>query len=202
MLCIIRDDLCERCFNDMTTAQYVRIGGMLILALFVCAITQVYAESALTEADFQRIGSKYGVSPYLLLAISRVESQHGEVLGKHDVSKVVDSKQLRYLKKIARQTGRDVSEFKGSKAGALGYMQIMPSTFYTYAQDGNGDGKKDPLNPHDSLATAAHYLARTIAVKKNIRTALRSYNNSSAYVEKVSKLSAKLELEITFAARQ
>jgi len=174
----------------------------MILAMFVCAITQGYAESPLKESDFQRIGSKYGVSPYLLLAVSVVESQGGELLGKYQVSKVVDSTQLAYLKKIARHTGRDISEFKGSYAGAMGFMQIVPSTFHTYAQDGDGDGLKDPLNPHDSLATAAYFLARTIAIKKNVRGALRSYNNSAVYGEKVLKLSQKLELETTFAARK
>ncbi|GAK52453.1 lytic murein transglycosylase [Candidatus Moduliflexus flocculans] len=186
----------------MTTAQYAKIGGIMVLVMFVCAIPQGYAESPVKEADFQRMGSKYGVSPYLLLAVSIVESQNGELLGKYEVSKVVDNTQLAYLKKIARHTGRDVSEFKGSAAGAMGFMQIMPSTFHTYAQDGDGDGIKDPLNPHDSLATAAYYLARTIALKKNVRNALKSYNNSVEYCESVVKLSQKLELETTFASRK
>ncbi len=148
------------------------------------------------------MGSKYGVSPHLLLAVSIIESQSGELLGKYEVSKVVDNTQLAYLKKIARQTGRDVSEFKGSSAGAMGLMQIVPSTFHTYAQDGDGDGVKDPLNPHDSLATAAYFLARTIAIKKNVRIALKSYNNSTMYCESVVTLSQQLESETTFAARE
>ena len=81
-------------------------------------------------------------------------------------------------------------------------MQIVPSTFYTYAQDGNGDGVKDPLTPLDSLATAAYYLARTIAVKGNLRSAIRTYNNSDIYCAEVLKLSQDLELNSTFAARQ
>ncbi len=198
----LRDISRSALLKDMTTAQCAKIGGILVLAMFVCAIAQVYAESPLKEADFQRMGSKYGVSPHLLLAVSLVESQGGELLGKHEVSKVVDRTQLTYLKKIARHTGRDISEFKGSSAGAMGFMQMVPSTFYTYAQDGDGDGLKDPLNPHDSLATAAYFLARTIAIKKNVRGALRSYNNSTVYCENVIKLSQKLELETTFAARK
>jgi membrane-bound lytic murein transglycosylase B len=83
----------------------------------------------------------------------------------------------------------------------MGYMQIMPSTFYTYAQDGDGDGIKDPLNPYDSLATAAYYLARTIAVKKSLRTAIKNYNNSSIYCERILNLSRKLELESKLAAQ-
>lgn len=179
--------------------QYIRISVFLILFISAFSITE---GMALSETDFQTIGSKYGVSPYLLLAISIVESQCGELTGTYEVQKVVDSTQLKFLRKIARHTKRDLSIFKGSRAGAMGYMQIVPSTFYTYAQDGDGDGMKDPLNPYDSLATAAYFLARTIAVKSNLRTALRSYNNSSVYCTKVLKLSDKLEFESKLAARQ
>jgi len=128
--------------------------------LFMFHISQVYA---LSELDFQIIGNRYGVSPRLLQAISVIESRGGKLTGSYEVRKVVDSTQLKFLKKIARDTDRSISDFKGSYAGAIGYMQIMPSTFYYYAQDGDGDGIKDPLNHYDSLATAAYFLARKIA---------------------------------------
>ena len=158
--------------------------------------------SALSESDFQAFGRKYGVSPHLLQAVSIVESQKGELMGKFEVKKVVDKTQLRYLKKIAQQTGRSISEFKGSYAGAMGYMQIMPATFYEYAQDGNGDGVRDPLNPYDSLATAAYYLARNIAKRSNMREALRRYNNNDSYCDKVLVLYRQLELESQLAASE
>jgi membrane-bound lytic murein transglycosylase B len=175
----------------------------MVLAIVVCGVSQAFAEDeTLTEADFQRVGSKYGVSPYLLLAISEVESQHGTLLGKNEIREVVNPRQLRYLEKIARHTKRDISEFFGSAAGAMGHMQIVPSTFYTYGQDGNGDGIKDPLDPQDSLATAAYFLARTIAVKGSLRTAIKGYNNSSAYCNEVLALSKQMEMESTFAAKK
>lgn len=179
-------------------AKFAGIGMILVLAVLACGASQIFA---LSESDFQAIGSKYGVSPHLLLAISIVESQRGELVGRHEVRKVIGSTQLKFLRKIARRTGRALSEFKGSPAGAMGYMQIMPSTFYIYGQDGDGDGIKDPLNPYDSLATAAYYLARTIAVKESIETAIKTYNNSNVYYRKVLSLSQKLEVESKFAAR-
>ena len=186
----------------MQKTWYAKTAILVFLACIACGTSEALAEDELTEADFQRVGSKYGVSPYLLFAISEVESQHGTLLGKKKVHEAVNPKQIRYLEKIARHTGRDVAEFKGSSAGAMGQMQIMPSTFYTYGQDGNGDGVKDPLNPQDSLATAAYFLARTIAVKGSVRTALKGYNNSSAYCNEVLALSKKMEMESTFAAKQ
>lgn len=171
--------------------------SLLVLIVLIYGVSQA---SALSKTDFQKMGSKYGVSPYLLLAISIVESQKGELLGKYEVREVVNISQLKFLRKIARHTGRDISEFKGSHAGAMGYMQIMPSTFIMYGQDGDGDGIKDPLNPLDSLATAAFFIAHKIASKSSLRTALRRYNNSAAYCEKVLRLSRKLELDSTFAS--
>ncbi len=156
---------------------------------------------ALSEADLQTIGSKYGVSPSLLKAISILESQKGKLLGNYEVRKVISRTQLKFLKKIARHTGRSISEFKGSHAGAMGYMQIIPSTFYMYAQDGDGDDVKDPLNPYDSLATAAYFLALKTAEKSNMQAVLKSYNNSSVYCVKVLKLFRKLGLEKKLASR-
>ena len=48
----------------------------------------------------------------------------------------------------------------GSWAGAMGQTQFMPSSFLSYAQDHNNDGKKDIWNSkEDALASAANYLS-------------------------------------------
>ncbi len=179
-----------------TLSIKILLTGVLIGLL--CGTSQVWA---LSETDFQKVGSQYGVSPYLLIAISVVETRQGRLLGKHEVKKVIGGKQLKFLRKIARHTGRDISEFKGSYAGAMGYMQIVPSTFYTYGQDGDGDGIKDPLNDYDSLATAAYYLAYRIAVNDTLTAAIKNYNNSTTYCEKVLKLAHEMQLESKLASR-
>jgi len=168
------------------------------ILLTVC-LSQVFA---LSDTDFQEIGNKYGVSPYLLQAISIVESQNGTLTGKYQVSEVVDQTQLKYLRKIARHTGRPLSGFYGSHAGAMGYMQFIPSTFYKFAQDGDGDGVKDPLNDHDSLATAAYYLATKLSKTKSKVVTLRHYNNSRMYGRKVLSLYRQLEANSKLVSRQ
>ena len=45
-----------------------------------------------------------------------------------------------------------------STAGALGWMQFMPSTWEMYGVDANDDGRKDPYNPVDAICAAARYL--------------------------------------------
>ncbi len=185
-------------YITITVMGSIKTIGTIVPTVLAFYVSQVFA---LSDLDFQSVGTKYGVSPYLLQAISIVESQDGELLGEFQVSEVVDETQLEFLKKIAWHTGRSLSEFKGSYAGAMGHMQIVPSTFYIYAQDGDGDGIKDPLNPYDSLATAAHFLARNIALKNGMRAALRRYNNSAVYCQKILKLYRQLELESKFASR-
>ncbi|GAB2777598.1 bifunctional lytic transglycosylase/C40 family peptidase [Streptomyces daliensis] len=44
-----------------------------------------------------------------------------------------------------------------SSAHAVGIAQFIPSTWAQYGVDGDGDKKKDPLNPADAVASMAHY---------------------------------------------
>ena len=43
-----------------------------------------------------------------------------------------------------------------STAGAVGWMQFLPSSWEMYGLDANGDGRKDPYNPVDAICAAAH----------------------------------------------
>jgi membrane-bound lytic murein transglycosylase B len=51
------------------------------------------------------------------------------------------------------------SNTMGSWAGAMGYVQFIPSSVLAYARDGNGDGKIDIINNKiDAIYSAANYL--------------------------------------------
>jgi len=53
----------------------------------------------------------------------------------------------------------DLASMKGSWAGAMGQAQFMPSSYLQYAQDFDGDGRKDIWsNPGDVFASIANYL--------------------------------------------
>lgn len=53
-----------------------------------------------------------------------------------------------------------------SPVGAQGLAQFMPGTWAEYGRDGNGDGRADPWDPMDAIASAATFdcaLARYVA---------------------------------------
>ena len=71
-----------------------------------------------------------------------------------------------------------------SSAGALGWMQFIPSSWQMYGVDANDDGRKDPYNPVDAICAAARYL-RAAGGQEDLRTAIFAYNHADWYVDEV-----------------
>ena len=71
-----------------------------------------------------------------------------------------------------------------SSAGALGWMQFLPSSWEQFGLDANGDGKKDPYNPVDAICAAAHYL-KLAGGNKDLYQAIFAYNHADWYVQEV-----------------
>jgi cell wall-associated NlpC family hydrolase len=76
-----------------------------------------------------------------------------------------------------------------SSAGAIGWMQFMPSTWARWGVDANGDGKADPDNPTDAIFSAARYLAGC-GGQFDIARAVYCYNHASWYVNEVLGLAS------------
>jgi membrane-bound lytic murein transglycosylase B len=81
-----------------------------------------------------------------------------------------------------------------SYAGAQGPMQFLPSTFASYAVDGDGDGDTDIQDPADAIFTAANYLCRNGAGRggESLYRAIWHYNHADWYVQLVLKLAGQL----------
>nr|MBA2522476.1 lytic transglycosylase domain-containing protein [Solirubrobacterales bacterium] len=71
-----------------------------------------------------------------------------------------------------------------SSAGALGWMQFIPSSWQMYGVDANSDGRKDPYNPVDAICAAARYL-KAAGGQEDISTAIFAYNHADWYVDMV-----------------
>jgi membrane-bound lytic murein transglycosylase B len=71
---------------------------------------------------------------------------------------------------------------------AVGPMQFIPSTWASWAADGNGDGLADPNNVYDATLAAGNYLCaggRDLSEPDGIDSGLLSYNHSWDYVRTV-----------------
>ncbi|HEX5374615.1 MAG TPA: lytic murein transglycosylase [Solirubrobacterales bacterium] len=71
-----------------------------------------------------------------------------------------------------------------SSAGALGWMQFLPSSWEAFGLDANGDGRKDPYNPVDAICAAANYLDLS-GGSENLYDAIFAYNHADWYVQEV-----------------
>ena len=88
---------------------------------------------------------------------------------------------LAAINEIETDYGRNLNV---SSAGALGWMQFLPSTWRAYGVDANKDGKKDPYNPVDAIFAAARYL-KAAGYEQNVRRAIFAYNHADWYVDSV-----------------
>ena len=119
---------------------------------------------------------KFRIPPFLLSIYQAAGTQYG-----------IPWQVLAAINEIETDYGRNLSV---SSAGALGWMQFIPSSWAMYGVDANGDGKKDPFNPVDAIFAAARYL-RAAGGNKNISQAIFAYNHAGWYVQSVL-LRAKL----------
>jgi hypothetical protein len=76
------------------------------------------------------------------------------------------------------------SDLNVSSAGAIGWMQFLPSTWQRYGTDATGSGVADPYNAADAIFSAARYLDAAGA-SSNLPAAIFAYNHSTSYVESV-----------------
>ncbi|MEU0401262.1 lytic transglycosylase [Streptomyces sp. NPDC006197] len=91
---------------------------------------------------------------------------------------------------FAKITDTDGGAFDGDRVHdrAVGPMQFIPSTWATWGQDANSDGKKDPNNIYDAAQAAGLYLCandRNLALKADLDQAILSYNRSREYLNTV-----------------
>jgi murein DD-endopeptidase MepM/ murein hydrolase activator NlpD len=91
---------------------------------------------------------------------------------------------LAAINKVESNFGRNMGP---SYAGAIGWMQFMPSTWVRWGTDANADGVADPWNPDDAVFSAARYLAAAGGTQDLYR-AVYSYNHADWYVREVLAL--------------
>ena len=126
------------------------------------------------EDRLKAIGRTYRVEPQVVLAIWGMETNYGSYRGSNNAIRALATlaydgrrrnfaeEQLIAALKIVQAGDVAPWDMRGSWAGAMGHTQFMPTSYLAYAQDFDGDGKRDIWgeDPTDALASAASYLAR------------------------------------------
>ena len=124
------------------------------------------------QALLNKASKETGVPVAILLGILGVETSFGRILGRY---KVIDSlytltvgypprsaffrQQLINLFYLVREQNIAIEDVKGSYAGAMGAPQFIPSSYRTFAVDGDGDGLIDLFdNWNDIIMSVANYL--------------------------------------------
>ena len=126
------------------------------------------------RAMLERVSKKYGVQARFIVAFWGIETDFGRVTGGFPVIAALATlaydgrrssyfrKELMYALEIVDRGHIGAKEMMGSWAGAMGQAQFMPSSFKSFAVDGDGDGRIDLwTNKADVFASAANYLARS-----------------------------------------
>jgi SLT domain-containing protein len=114
--------------------------------------------------------NKFRIPPFLLSIYQAAGTQYG-----------IRWEVLAAINEIETDYGRNLNV---SSAGALGWMQFIPSSWRTYGVDANNDGEKDPYNPVDAIFAAARYL-KAAGGEDNLRRAIFAYNHADWYVDSV-----------------
>ena len=121
---------------------------------------------------FARIEAEYGVEQEVVAAIWGLESAYGTFRGTVPTINALatlsyDARRSAFFEgqliaalKIIQNGDVTPAAMQGSWAGAMGHTQFMPGSWWEFAVDFDGDGKRDIWgdDPADALASTANYL--------------------------------------------
>jgi murein DD-endopeptidase MepM/ murein hydrolase activator NlpD len=91
---------------------------------------------------------------------------------------------LAAINKVESNFGQNMGP---SSAGAIGWMQFMPSTWLRWGTDADGNGVADPWTATDAIYSAARYLAAA-GGRADIAHGVFAYNHADWYVKEVLDL--------------
>ena len=135
----------------------------------------------------------------LIAGIGRVESDHGRFAG---AQLLTDGRSAPPIIGIALDGTRSalIRDTDGGRLDgdqvydrAVGPTQFIPSTWATYASDGDGNGTSDPFDIDDAAAATAKYLCAAGGDLSSVagqRQAVLTYNHSDEYVATVLGIAA------------
>jgi lytic murein transglycosylase len=148
-----------------TPAQYLKESAFDALA------TQGRKLAEQHRATLTRIEQRFGVPAAIVLAIWARETGYGAAKMPHSAIRALATQaylgrrkeqfreEFLLALKMLQEGHVTLAAMRSSWAGAMGHPQLLPSGFYKYAVDFDGDGRRDIWNSvPDALATIANHL--------------------------------------------
>lgn len=124
------------------------------------------------QALLNSVSAQYNVPSQYIVALWGIETDYGRVTGGYSVvgalaTLAFEGRRAQFFRtellkalKIIDEGHITAGNMLGSWAGAMGQSQFMPSSFLSFAQDGNNDGRKDIWTTlPDVFASIANYLS-------------------------------------------
>ncbi len=124
------------------------------------------------RATLDRIEKRFGVPAAVIVAIWGLETNYGgDSSGKFSVVRSIatlayDCRRSDFFTphlldtlRIVQRGDLSLAQLRGGWAGEIGHTQFMPSNYYKYAVDFDGDGRRDlDRSVPDMLASTANFL--------------------------------------------
>jgi lytic murein transglycosylase len=172
-------------------------------------------------ATLRRIEAQFGVPGAMVVAIWGLETDYGVSLGKRDVIRSVAAlafdcrrtemfqAQLLDALRIVDRGDLAPHEMRGDWAGDFGQTQFLPSSYFKYAVDFDGDGRRDLVHSvPDALASTANYLKghgwqrgqRWHEGAPNFEV-IRGWNKAMVYAKTIAAFAERLEASSARAER-
>ena len=119
----------------------------------------------------EEVGQRYGVSPRIIVGVWGLESNFGAFTGVRPTIAALATlawdprrsslfrEELLDALEILNRGDVELARMRGSWAGAMGQAQFMPSSYLKFAEDFDGDGRRDIWSsPSDVVASIANFL--------------------------------------------
>jgi len=180
----LREEIVDAALADVTEPQPIILERDRTQAETVLPLEQYVARSltpklilsgrdafAKHRALLDRIAERYGVPSRYIVAVWGLESNFGRFSGVRPTVPALatlawDPRRAAFFRgelfdalEILNRGDIELPRLKGSWAGAMGQVQFMPSSYLKFAEDFDGDGRRDIWStPADVFASIANYL--------------------------------------------
>lgn len=165
------------------------------------------------KALFDRIESRYGVPPEILVSIWGLETNYGgDNLGKFSIIESLATlaydcrrsaffeNELTNALRIVDRGDIAVERMRGGWAGEIGPMQFLPSSYMKYAVDFDGDRHRDLFRSvPDMLASTANYFkqkgwraGQPWGEGTHNYNVIREWNKAEVYVKTIATMAQRM----------